>query len=278
MNRRRALKMAAGTLAAGIAGVATLTNAFKPEKVPTPEPEKVGLDDKETPWKYTRLEPTTVAQRAYDNYSVGSCMYGVFSSVVTLLADKIGEPYSSFPVHMMKYGHGGVGGAGTICGTLNGASAVLGLLIDNKKVRDVLTAELFHWYETGAFPTFKPVKPVYDFEPPTSVSKSVLCHASTTRWGKETGFRIDSNERKERCRRLTGDIAAKTVEILNSYFDNTFVTEYHDNKTANECMACHGSKGKLGNTSGKMTCTSCHDKSVGHKLFGDIHYKYMDKR
>jgi hypothetical protein len=43
-------------------------------------------------------------------------------------------------------------------------------------------------------------------------------------------------------------------------------------------MACHGSHGKLGNSTGKMNCTSCHDKTVGHKLFGDIHYQMMDKK
>ncbi|MGQ1787650.1 MULTISPECIES: cytochrome c3 family protein [unclassified Saccharicrinis] len=276
MDRRKAIKIAAGALAAGTASVAALTTAFKPKEIPAPSPEKIELEKTESSWKYSPLDPASTSQLAYQDYNVGSCMYGVFSSIIAQLANKIGEPYTSFPVHMMKYGHGGIGGAGTICGTLNGAAAVMGLLIDNKKVRDVLTSELFYWYENNAFPLFKPNEPVLDFTPPTSVSTSVLCHASTTRWGEKTGFRIDSKQRKERCRRLTADVASRTVEILNSYFNDTYITNQYDNKTVNNCMTCHGSHGKLGNTTGKMSCTSCHDKSVGHELFGDIHYKLMD--
>jgi hypothetical protein len=278
MNRRKALKLTFGTLAAGSAAVATLTNAFKPEPVPLKSSTKIAFEGNENEWQYTELNSEETAQLAYDNYSEGSCMYGVTSSIIEQLANKLGAPFTSFPIHMMKYGHGGIGGAGTICGTINGAASIFGLLLDNKNVRDALTAELFQWYETTPFPTFKPREAVYDFLPPTSVSKSVLCHASTTRWGKKTGFEISSNERKERCRRLTADVAAKTVEILNSYFNNSFITQHHNNETVNNCMACHGSKGKLGNTTGKMNCTSCHEKSIGHKLFGDIHYKMMDKK
>ncbi|TKG96856.1 C_GCAxxG_C_C family protein [Puteibacter caeruleilacunae] len=278
MNRRNAIKLAVGASAAGVAGVVTLTTAFKPKKTAAVEPKKIELGESASQWKYAQLNPAASADVAYSNYKIGSCMYGVSSSIISQLAEKIGEPYASFPIHMMKYGHGGIGGAGTVCGTLNGAAAVIGLLIEEKQIRDVLIAELFHWYETTLFPSFKPQEAVYDYAPPKSISKSVLCHASTTRWGKLAGFRIDSNERKERCRRLTADVAAKTVEILNEYFHHGYTTVHQNNETVNECMACHGSKGKLANTTGKMTCTSCHDKTVGHKLFGDVHYKYMDKR
>ncbi len=275
MNRRKALTISAGALLAGGAGVVTLTSAFKPENPPVLTPKKIGPDATETAWKYTRLDPVTTAELAYQSYSGGSCMYGVCTSIISQLGEHYGEPYSSFPVHMMKYGHGGVGGSGTICGALNGAAAVMGLLNNNKKTTDALIAELFHWYESSEFPLFEPEVPVSDFTPEATVSESVLCHASTTRWGKQTGYRIDSDERKERCRRLTADVAAKTVEVLNSYFDSTFVSNTNYNETLNGCMACHGSKGKMANTSGKMSCNSCHDKSLGHRLFGDIHYKLM---
>lgn len=278
MNRRKAIQIAAGMVATGTAGVITLTTAFKNKSQIDNSPKRIKLEENTNKWKYTKLDPSEAAQIAYQDYSVGSCMYGVFSGIVSLLSEKIGEPYSSFPKHMMEYGHGGIGGTGTICGTLNGATAVFGLLISDKKIRDILTAELFSWYETSKLPIFEPSKPYMDFTPDTSVSKSVLCHASTTRWGKKSGYRTDSKERKERCRRLTADITAKTVTILNQYFDDNFITQGHNNKTAEECMSCHGKKGKLGNTSGKMKCTSCHDKSFAHKLFGDVHYKFMDKR
>ncbi len=278
MNRRNAIKVAAGAIVAGTAGIGTLTNAFKPEKASTPSPIKVEPNNAETQWNYTILDPDITSAQAYKNYNIGSCMYGVFSSIIAQLSEKFGEPYTSFPVHMMKYGHGGVGGAGTICGSLNGASAIFGLLINDKNTRDILTAELFRWYETNAFPIYTPTDPTLDFTPITSTSESILCHASTTKWGKKAGYRIDSKERTERCRRLTADVAAHTVEMLNTYFNHTFITSYQDNETVNECLACHGGHGKLGNTTGKMNCTSCHEKSVAHKLFGDIHYQLMDKR
>ncbi|TAJ10297.1 hypothetical protein DMA11_19170 [Marinilabiliaceae bacterium JC017] len=189
MDRRKVIKIAVGAVAAGGAGVVTLTNAFKIGVPPTTPAKKIELDKTETNWTYTHLDPLSASELAYNNYKVGSCMYSVSSSIIALLAEKIGEPYNSFPIHMMKYGHGGIGGIGTICGTLNGAAAIIGLLIDNKKVRDALTLDLFQWYESNAFPVFKPKTPVFDFTPPTSVSESVLCHASTTKWGKKTGYR-----------------------------------------------------------------------------------------
>ncbi|HDR50691.1 MAG TPA: hypothetical protein ENN90_03595 [Mariniphaga anaerophila] len=47
------------------------------------------------------------------------------------------------------------------------------------------------------------------------------------------------------------------------------------NEATNTCVACHGNEGKLKNTSVKMSCTSCHSESVAHKIFGDVHYKFM---
>lgn len=276
MERRKALTLTAAAIATGGIGLATLATAFKPKVKPAAEPKKLEFKGSESPYAYASLNPTVTAEVAYGDYPDGSCMYGVFNSVISQLADKVGDPFTSFPTQMMKYGHGGVGGTGTICGALNGGAALIGLMVEEKKVQDALVAELFRIYESSPLPVFEPDKPAMDFTPPPSVAESFLCHASTTRWGKTTGFRIDSKERKERCRRLTADVAAHTVEILNNYHSNSFVANSHDNEGVRTCMTCHGSEGKLGNTSGKMSCTSCHTKSVGHKLFGDVHYKLMD--
>lgn len=278
MERRKAIKLAVAGIATGGVGVVTLTTAFKPDIMTAAIPEKLELVDGESLWLYTRLDPATTAELAYKDYPNGSCMYGVFNSVISQLAEKIGEPFASFPTKMMKYGHGGVNGSGTICGALNGAAALVGLMVNGKQIQDALVADIFHFYENSQLPISEPNNPGMDYTPPTSISKSPLCHASTTRWGEVSGLRIDSKERKERCRRLTADVAAKTVSTLNAYHDNTFVANAHDNETVRTCMSCHGSEGKLGNTAGKMDCTSCHTKSVGHKLFGDIHYKFMKER
>jgi len=277
MERRKAIGIAAAAVAAGGVGAVTLATAFKPEVKPAAEPIKLEPKSSDSPWSYVPLDPGITAGLAYKDYPNGSCMYGVFNSVISQLAEKIGEPFSSFPTQMMKYGHGGVSGSGTICGTLNGAAALVGLFVQDKKTQDLLAAELFNEYENTPLPIFKPDKPALDFTPPASAAQSILCHASTTRWVKDTEFRIDSKERKERCRRLTADIAAETVRILNDFHEGSFIANAHDNETVRTCMTCHGAEGKLGNTSGKMDCTSCHTESFGHKIFADFHYKIMKK-
>lgn len=278
MERRKVLKLAVAAMAAGGVGAVTLATAFKPEVKPAAKPKKLEFKDRESKWNYTPLDPVITADLAYKAYPNGSCMYGVFSSIISQLAEKIGEPFVSFPVQMMKYGHGGVGGSGTICGTLNGAAAIIGLLSEGKDIRDVLIAELFDFYENAPLPVFKPTQPIFDCDMPTSVAKSFLCHSSATRWVKAAGLRIDSKERVERCRRLTADIAAQTVSILNRYHENAFITNVHDNESMRTCMTCHSKSGKVGNAGGKMNCTSCHTKSMGHEIFGDSHYKFMDKK
>ncbi len=278
MERRKAIKLAAAALATGGIGTAMLTTAFKTDVNPAAAPQNLKFKKSEAKWSYVRLNPDVTAQLAYDGYSTGSCMYGVFNSVIVQLAEKIGEPFASFPTQMMQYGHGGVSGTGTVCGTLNGAAALIGLLVEEKKIQDLLVAELFRIYESTSFPVFKPNNPILDFIPPTSVAKSFLCHASIARWGKASRLRIDGKERKERCRRLTADIAAQTVTILNAYHENTFIANSHDNESVRTCMTCHGKEGKLGNATGKMNCTSCHPKTLGHKIFGDSHYKFMKKK
>jgi hypothetical protein len=277
MNRRKAITVAAGTVAAGGAGLVTLTTAFKPDIDSNPDPERLPFGTSGTGYNYVPLIPQLAAELAYDSYPDGGCMYGICNSVIAQLADKIGEPYISFPLRMMKYGHGGMGGYGSTCGTLNGAGALIGMLVGEKKHQDQLIADLFHWYERTSFPIFVPPKPAFEHEPARSVSGSVLCHVSNTNWSATTGHRVNSKERKERCRRMTADVAARTVEILNSYFSNAYLAHMEDNATVSNCMTCHGNDGKLGNTSGRMTCTSCHEESIGHKIFSDAHYQLMSK-
>ena len=277
MNRRTALKVVAGGLIGSGAGAAVLTTAFKPEIPPKDKSKK--LDFAADPkWIYHKLDPKVTAEIAYKAYDDGSCMYAVAQSFISQLAGKFGEPYASFPVHMMKYGHGGVGGFGTICGALNGASSLIGLFVTDKGIRDSLIKDLFRWYENTALPQFTPETAKLDYTPPKSTSGSTLCHASTTCWSHVSGKRVKSKERSERCHRLTADVAAKLVSMMNQLADNAYMTTAVDDDTTHSCITCHGKKGKVGNVSTKMSCNSCHDKSIGHALFGDVHYKFMDKR
>ena len=275
MDRRKAMKVAAGAIAAGGAGLLTLTTAFKPEKQPAPGTSILEYSPGENDWEYFLLDPAATAQLAYDKYSEGSCMYAAILSVVSQLAEKFGKPFASFPIHMFKYGHGGIGGFGSVCGALNGAAAVIGLLITDKSVQDKMITDLFQWYEEEPLPKFSPDKPVFDYTPVKSISNSVLCHASNTNWSKESGFHVNSSERKERCRRLTSDVTEKVTVALNEISTSAYVTNMHSNHEVNSCISCHGDEGKIKNTSVKMSCNSCHSESIGHKIFGDVHYKFM---
>ncbi len=272
------MKVVAGGLIGGGAGVAILTTAFKPEIPPLSKPKKLELKAPDPNWKYHKLDPDVTANLAYHAYDEGSCMYAIVHSFIFQLATKFGEPYASFPVHMMKYGHGGIGGFGTICGALNGASSLIGLFVADKGIQNALIKDLFQWYEQTPLPVFKPDTATLDFIPPTSISMSTLCHASNTSWSNVSGYRVKSKERSERCRRLTADVATKLATIMNQLADKIYTTAGLDDETTRTCISCHGKQGKLGNTSCEMNCTSCHTKSLGHKLFGDIHYKFMDKR
>ena len=275
MDRRKAMKIAAGAIVGGGAGIIALSNGFKPEYQPLEEAKKLEYKNTRTSWDYFQLDPAVIAESAYKQYDSGSCMYATFKSIISQLAEKYGEPYSSFPLHMMKYGHGGVGGFGTICGALNAAGAVIGLFVAEKSAQDSLISGLFRWYEETELPEFKPQTAILNFTPPKSVSNSTLCHASNTNWGKKSGFKVNSDERKERCRRLTSDVALHVTRDLNEYFENSYITRGHENESTGTCMTCHGDNGKLANTSGKMGCTTCHTESAGHKVFADIHYKVM---
>ena len=277
MNRRTALKVVAGGLIGG-AGVSILTTAFKPEIPAANKQKKLELEASDPNWEYHKLDPDVTANLAYHGYDEGSCMYGIVNSFIYQLATKLGEPYASFPIHMMKYGHGGIGGFGTICGALNGASSLIGLFVADKGIQNALIKDLFRWYEKTPLPVFKPNTAILDFIPPTSISISTLCHTSNTHWSQVSGCKVKSKERKERCRRLTADVTAKLVAIMNQLADNSYTTDSIDDETIRTCISCHDKQGKLGNTSCKMNCTSCHTKSLGHKLFGDIHYKLMNKR
>lgn len=275
MDRRKAMMITAGAILGGGAGILTLTNGFKPDYSPLEEPQKLDIKDLNSSWAYSSLDPDITADLAYKLYDSGSCMYATFKSIISQLAEKFGEPFASFPTHMMKYGHGGVGGFGTICGSLNGASALIGLLVADKAAQDNLITGLLRWYEEANLPEYQPQTAIVDFTPTSTISQSTLCHASNTKWVKETGYKITSDERKERCRRLTSDVASHVATVLNEYFGNSYVTKGHDNETVRQCMTCHGDKGKLVNTSSKMSCTSCHTESIGHRLFADFHYKTM---
>lgn len=210
------------------------------------------------PWIYSELDPDISAQKAYRIYDKGHCMYSVFASVVSQLAEEYGEPYRSFPVDMMRYGGGGTAGWGSLCGALNGSAALIGLFTKNEEDLKILVDEIFLWYEQTELPVYIPERPTYNIEVPKSISVSVLCHASLTRWCKVSGHKTFSKAQKERCKRLSADTAKKTIEILNTHLAGRISTTRQFDKKTKQCRSCHTKGSELQNSRGKMSCISCH--------------------
>jgi Putative redox-active protein (C_GCAxxG_C_C) len=223
------------------------------------------------PVPYSKLDVEIVRKRGHANFYKGDCCYGAFNAIVESLAEQVGEPFTSFPSDMMRYGKGGVYGYGTLCGALNGAAAAVQLVTDEETAAQVIT-ELLNWYATTELPTETANQYAVNHEYlvdelktdealPQNVAGNVLCHISVSKWSTVSGFASGSEERKERCARLAGDVAAKAVELLNAVRDETFAPALTSLGEQAGCMACHkpGLDFSGGNfTQGKMDCTSCH--------------------
>lgn len=211
-------------------------------------------------WEYRPVDSAEAAKHAYRIYPDGGCMYAVVGSVIGQLADRHGEPFASFPVEMMRYGAGGVGGFGSLCGVVNGAAALIGLFHREKakELREAMIAEFCSWYETTALPSFVPEKPQWADEAVPSVAGSLLCHVSVAKWQKASGFEAFSTEKKERCRRLAADGAAQIVELLNRRCTDAKCEFAPVKAEVKACIDCHGPR-ELGDAMGKMQCSVCHD-------------------
>ncbi|NLW25356.1 MAG: C_GCAxxG_C_C family protein [Clostridia bacterium] len=228
------------------------------------------------PWPYVQLDVERAKVIGYEGYMAKQCCYGAFDAVMAQLREKVGYPYTVVPSEIMLWGATGGAGWATLCGALIGAVTAMNFVVGEKSDLDKLIEELFGWYTTFPFPQYMP--PVgkagkAEGKLPTSVAGSVLCHVSVSNWCAESKYRAEGRERSERCGRLTADVAAKTVELLNSYHSNKFVPVFKHPESVGECMTCHGKGSTLENTRGKMDCIQCHDPVDSNNLLEHIFKK-----
>ncbi|MGV8039066.1 MAG: C-GCAxxG-C-C family protein [Thermoanaerobaculaceae bacterium] len=214
------------------------------------------------PWPYRPLEADAIGNAAFAANGRGGCMYAVFEPIAGAVARQLGAPYSAFPFAMFAYGAGGVAGWGSLCGALNGAAAAMTLLSPRPQP---LISELYAWYEREALPDVLPVGA--RFPNVTSVSGSVLCHVSLTRWANASGKKMASPERAERCGALAASVARKAVLLLNAQGAAGPSAAAPEQATA-ACLSCHGTRGVECDASGRMRCAPCHSqaelKAAGH--------------
>lgn len=251
IDRRRALAAMGTAVGAGVGG-ALMGRIAPAAAAPLPSPP--------LPWPYVKLDPEAVAERAYWSYPDGHCMFSTFAGLVGELADKVGHPYKSFPMEVMKYGAGGVAGWGTLCGALNGAAAAVYLASDDP---DSVIDELFWWYSNEKLPDFVPGESPAPL--PQSVSRSPLCHVSVATWCETSGLKAYSKQRNERCARLAASTARYAAQILNAQHAGTLKLAHPAPEDVRRCRSCHERTGAVENMRGKMNCTQCHpDVGASH--------------
>ncbi len=258
MNRQEFFKKSAKYslgVAAGVAGLQALSKN-----------EAQGKTTSSFPFTYSQLDPEAARILGHDAYFSGKgCSYGAFEAIIQPLRDTVGSPFTELPSEMMTYGHGGTVGWGTLCGAINGAAGAMSLFLERSDA-DPLINELVGWYTQALFPSdesnqlgvnqsYSVIK--YSESLAQNQCNSPLCHVSVTNWCDASGIKVSDIKRKERCGRLTGDVAAKAVQILNDHFNDQFSPAYEPPESIAACMLCHGNMIK-DNVASKMECQSCH--------------------
>ncbi len=253
LNRRAMLGVLGGLVAGG-----TLAAAVGPVAAAPFEQNAAPFG-----WTPRKLDPTACAATAYDGYWFNDygCCYGAFYAIVGTMAEKFGAPYNQFPFTMMEVGKSGISEWGTICGALLGVASAYALFWGRKE-RNPMVSELFRWYEKAALPIFDPGETAKGVKGslPTSHSDSVLCHISVSRWCYVSKREQSSTDRSERCARITADVAARGVAILNAKIDGTFKPAGPSDAVA-FCGECHAKGKQADNAKGLMDCQPCHGGS-----------------
>ena len=208
LQSRREFLKTTGKLAAGVA----LMSAVNPvlSAVADEKPKKL-----EYPLTYVKLDPEKVKEYAYKCfYDYSGCCGGAFGAIMDMMAEEVGYPFNQFPPLMFANGATGYG-AGSLCGALGGCAAVIGLFLETKESRAVCK-ELFQWYRKYDFPGSAPE----NYGAKKTVANSVNCADSVTKFMKENGIKDRKDPvRKSRCAAVTGEAAAKTIELLNAHFN-----------------------------------------------------------
>jgi hypothetical protein len=280
MSRRKFLAGAGLVLgAASVSGVALLRDA-----------DPAVAEGAAVPWPYPlaaadQPDPEVLARRAFEIYMGGQgCCEASWWPFVEFLSGVTGgdTTWATLPKNIFRFGAGGVAGWGTVCGTLNAAAAVVGMVVANSAHRTTLTNGIFQYYAETALPTNNTWKShqkalglATDWVPltlplenvPSSTANSPLCHSSLVQWTMTTGAANGGPLQKDRCGKACFDVTHKLTQLLNTYFQAITPSATPSpaavplDPAVAACGACHSTY-----TGAKMACGSCHDKTLqdGH--------------
>jgi len=250
ITRRSILNL--GTIAGGLAaggsslGVASLIQSAPKQSAALP-------------WPWREIKPAEIQERAYQSaWAKIGCMYGTVEAVLGTLADKYGAPYDNFPIEATLYGSGGVGGLGSLCGTINACGLLFSLFSKSQEDLFALCREISLWYESTPLPTYKPKNPKLNIPIATSIARSNLCHISSTTWANVSGHKLLTNEHFERCNRLVADVTTQAVILLNQYSAGKISSKEKMNSFSQGCLSCHGPGNSKANVASGMSCDTCH--------------------
>ena len=224
------------------------------------------------PWKWVKLDPLEAGRRAYRIYldkEKGGCGNGSYLSLLSLLKEKVGYPWTTMPDMLMAHAAAGFGGHGTLCGALAGVSTIINM-VTYGEVRDAwqqnsqLVDRLFYWYADQDFPSerFDDISKM-----PKQVkarAKTPLCHTSLSAWAMAAKENLASEAKKERCAKVAGEVVYIVTQQLNEFFEGKWTPPvWVPSKETEHCIRCHGpdtptQKAKRWNQQGHMDCLLCH--------------------
>jgi len=233
-------------------------------------PAAVAIDAPPLPWPWVKLDPLEAGRRAYRFYKEkGGCGTASYLSLLSLLKEKVGHPWTTMPDMMMAHAAAGFGGHGTLCGALAGASTIINMVTfgekrDEYQQNNQIIDRLFWWYAEQNFPTerfddLSPLKKQLRVK-----AMSPLCHTSVSKWTVAAGATIKSDAKIERCSKVAGEVAYTVAQALNEYVDGKWTPPlWKPSKEAAHCVSCHGpdvgtEKAMSWNQQGHMECAMCH--------------------
>ena len=164
------------------------------------------------PYPYVELDPAAAEKIAYEGYFENGCCFGVAKGLLAELSAKVGFPYTIFDPAIFANGKEGYT-CGTLCGALGGAVGVIGMCCAPDDARKV-TAELIKWYTSTPLPIYQPEADC----PTQTISPSANCIDSVSAFMTAANVERADPIRKRRCGGVSGDVARKTVELLNIHF------------------------------------------------------------
>lgn len=177
---------------------------------------------------------------AYENYHKVFCAQTVVKGLVDASGMKGLDPSTTF------WAHGGIVGWGTACGSLIGAGIFIGQAVKDPKKAQLLINEVMAYYANTVFPVYSPKKAINAEITAATKAGTPLCHISVGRWMKEANTKFFTAGRKERCARVSADIAMEAARQVNAFNAGKFKQVQGINAktfgiTAQEnCSDCHG--------------------------------------